>query len=89
MSENKLYVIEGCPNCQAVMITLSLSNMDFEVVFTDKKTRFSKDYREMNPLGTVPVLKTKDTSAAGLLPIMKFIGRKNEKVYGGDALQKS
>lgn len=57
MSDNKLYVTPGCINSLAVMVALNKVGMSYELVLTDKKIRFSKEFRTMNPLGTVPVLQ--------------------------------
>lgn len=58
MSQNKLYVVGGCQHCLSVMVALKECGWEYELITVDKKLQFSKDFKEMSPLGQTPVLKT-------------------------------
>ena len=57
MSTNlKLHTVPGCPFTLVVMSALNKAGLSYEVVTLDKKGLHSKEFKEMNPLSTVPVL---------------------------------
>ena len=83
MSSNlKLHSVNGCPFTLMAMTALNKAGLSYEVVIVQKKDLHSKEFKEMNPLSTVPVLQTEQGAVCGTATIIRWVGRKNSDLYG-------
>ncbi|WP_126453203.1 glutathione S-transferase family protein [Sulfuriflexus mobilis] len=86
----EVYWISGSPYCWSILLLLKAKGIDFvsKLLSVDKQEHKSADFLELNPRGSVPVIRDGDLVVSESLAILMYLDARfsHEPMFGQDAV---